>query len=702
MKPILLLAALALPAAAFAGTGWTNTVGGAQQFLEPANWDEGDVNGVFPAEWTSSSSAAHSIRLTNDWTGTIRFLGSIVKEVTFAGYNASNNRGEARTITLTGDLVIQPAVSQYTDSRITFDANVGFDLGGETRTLFGNTTLGTKLRFNGPFSNGNLVLDGDGAAMALLGAGAVDGDVVLRPNTTLSADYPGSATFVKRANDVELHRATLSANARNASDTARFGALTVTGADAPGVSFLQVAHNGKLAVVEAASLSVADGGTLAVMAGDPGAAPDATTGSRILFASAPAIRGTGSVGTAAAPVLPGVVAGANATVAYIAGQYGANQPVLAAYDETVGVRKLADAETSDAVSADEAVNLVVPSATTLSLDADATVNSLQLRSGAYNAASPKITGGATLSVQSGMVLATAPKDGAKIDVALDFGETTGHLVAAGSVNYGVDLTKPVYGTAGLVLAKGFVTTWDTTVTPSSSARGFSVATTADEGTYTGDTWVQCIVEIKNNSPFLPHGTRSGDTIVNGCLSFGSIALNGLFGTGAVRGTTLAVGEDGSDGDFSGTMAVATVNKVGTGTQRLTGTATGTLNANAGTLLVDGTLTGSANVAAGGAIGGDGSISGDLAFADGGLLAVAIADGAAPCLDVAGAVTGPVAVSVSAGGRVRDDFEACVLRSETVLPSALRCATKGYRLELRGGDTELWLRKNPSATVIVVK
>ncbi len=695
------LAALALPAAVSAGTGWTNTVAGAQQFLDPANWDEGDVNGVFPAGWTSSSSASHTIRLTNDWTGTIRFLGSIVKEVTFAGFNALNNRGEARTITLTDDLVIQPAVSQYTDSRITFDANVGFDLGGKTRTLFGNGILGTKLRFNGPFSNGNLVLDGDGAAMALLGAAAVEGDVVLRPNTTLAADYPGSTTFVKRANDVELHRATLAVNARNASDTARFGALAVTGIDAPGMSVLQVANNGKLAVLEADSLSVADGGALALMAGDPGAAADATAGSRILFASAPALRGSGATGTSAAPVVPGVVVGPNATVSNIAGQYGNNQLVLAAYDETAGLRKLADAETAGAVSADAAVNLVVPSATTLSLDAAATVNSLQMRAAAYNSGSEKITGDATLTVQSGMVLAIAPKDGAKIDVPLDFGANTGYLVAGGSVNYGVDVSKPVAGSGGLVLTKGMVPGFNTLVAPSSSARGISVSSSSGS-TYTGDTWVQCIVEA-GSSDFLPLGAvRPGNTIANGSLNFNTIAVNGLFGTGLVRGTTLAVGEDGSNGDFAGTMSVTTVNKVGAGTQRLVGAATGTLNANAGTLLVDGTLTGSANVAIGGAIGGDGSISGDLAFADGGLFAVAIADGAAPCLDVAGAVTGPVAVSVSAEERVRDNFEACVLRSGSALPATFRCATKGYKLELREGDTELWLIKNPIAMLIVVK
>ncbi len=708
MKPLLLLAALALPAVSFAGTGWTNTVAGAQQFLEPANWDEGDVNGVFPAEWTSSSSATHSIRLTNDWTGTIRFLGSIVKEVTFAGYNAANTRGEARTITLTDDLVIQPAVSQYTDSRITFDANVGFDLGGKTRTLFGNGILGTKLRFNGPFSNGNLVLDGDGSAMALLGAAAVDGDVVLRPNTTLSADYPGSATFVKRANDVELHRAILSVNARNASDTARFGALAVTGIDAPSVSILQVTHNNKVAAFSADALSVANGGTLAVMATDLGAAESAAKGCNVYFASAPAIAGSGSSGSVSAPVVVGVVAITNSTISKAtlagadnSGYVYANQPVLATYDEMVGIRALSATETSEAVSGDEAVNLVVPSATTLSLEADATINSLQLRAGAYNTASQKITGDKTLTVQSGMVLATPPKDGAKIDVALDFKNATGRFIAGGPKNYAVVLSRSVAGSGGLVFSKTLQTSWDTAIVPSTNAKGFDVSGSSGS-TYTGDTWVQCIVEA-GSSDFLPHGSaRPGNTIANGSLNFNAIAVNGLFGTGLVRGTTLAVGEDGSDGDFSGTMSVTTVNKVGTGTQRLAGTATGTLNANAGTLLVDGALTGSANVADGGAIGGDGSISGGLTFSKGALLAVSIADGSAPCLHVAGAVTGPGAVSVSAEGRVSDNFKACVLRSGTDLPSALRCATKGYRLELRENDTELWLLKNPRATVIVVK
>ena len=259
-KAIALLMSICLGAfASFAGTGWIQTTGGAQQFLDPANWDEGDVNGVFPAGWTSGTASTHSIRITNDWSGTIRFYGNIVKEITFAGYNAANTKAEARTITLTDDLVIQPAVSQYSDSRLTFDANIGFNLGGVTRTFFGNSAIGGKLRFNGPISNGNLVIDGDGAIISLLSTSAVDGNVTVRPNTTFAFDYPGAANTVKRAGNVELRRSTLSVNTHNYDHTSQIDALTVTGEDVPGVSFLQAAHNNKVVVFEVGSLSITNG-----------------------------------------------------------------------------------------------------------------------------------------------------------------------------------------------------------------------------------------------------------------------------------------------------------------------------------------------------------------------------------------------------------------------------------------------------------
>ena len=685
-KAIALLMSICLGAfASFAGTGWIQTTGGAQQFLDPANWDEGDVNGVFPAGWTSGTASTHSIRITNDWSGTIRFYGNIVKEITFVGYNAANTKAEARTITLTDDLVIQPAVSQYSDSRLTFDANIGFNLGGVTRTFFGNSAIGGKLRFNGPISNGNLVIDGDGAIISLLSTSAVDGNVTVRPNTTFAFDYPGSATFVQRAKNVELHRATLSVNARNASDTALIDTLTVTGADVPGMSVLQVANNNKLAIVEADSLSIVDGGALAIMAGAPGAATDAASGSRILFAIAPGLSGSGVAGSVSAPLLPAVVVGPNSTVANIVGQYGNNQLTLATYDETVGLRKLSDDETANTVSADAVVNLVVPSATTLTLDANATVNSLQMRAAAYNSASEKITGDFKLTVQSGMVLATAPKDGAKIDVALDFGANTGYLIAGGAVNYGVDISKPVAGTGGLVLTKGMVPSYDTTIVPSTNARGFNVASSSGS-TYTGDTYVQCIVEA-GSSDFLPHGSRSGDTIVNGCLSFDTIALNGLYGTGAVRGTTLTVGEDGSDSRFAGSAYL-----------------TSSLNITNSTFVLDGSVTqGAVNVAAGAAIGGSGGITNNLVFASGAKLAVTVVDGVATCLAVAGEVSGgPVTVNANVrSGKWRTAQRILTSRTSMGEMTFVKGAGVGA-LELRENGTELWATPRKAGFYVVIQ
>ena len=247
--------------------------------------------------------------------------------------------------------------------------------------------------------------------------------------------------------------------------------------------------------------------------------------------------------------------------------------------------------------------------------------------------------------------------------------------------------KPFSGTAGLVLTKAMPMSFDLTQGPSSGAAGFVIsgADIVDEGAYTGDTWIQCIVNV-NSTPFLPHGARTGNTIVNGCLSFGTIALNGLYGSGAVRGTSLTVGEDGSDSAFSGTAVL-----------------TSSLNITNSTMILDGSVTqGAVNVAADAAIGGGGSIASTLTFAEGAKLSVAIAGNAAPCLDVAGAVTGSASVEITAPRRVRDNFASCILRSGSAMPTTFTCATKGYRLELREGDTELWAVKKPEMTFILIQ
>ena len=667
---------------ALAGDGWMQTAGGAQQFLDPANWDGGDVNGIFPADW--APAAALSLRLTNDWTGTLTFLGSIATETTFYGRKDNDSGAQNRTITLDGDILVQPSASA---GKLVFDATVGFDLGGETRTfLCYAPSSADKFRVSGSFARGNVILGGNGAGMTLVGNAAISGNVQIRPNTTLTVNWATSSAAVRRAEEVEMHRATFSLSAYQRNNTFETGKLRVSGRDAAAVSILTLAHNNYIGTLRADSLEVADGGTLAVMANDLGAAAEATAATRLLFTTSPALAGdAGAAGTPGVAVLPGVVLGTAANAlptGTINNSENYNGLFLATYDETLGVRRLSDDEIAYDVSGTEAVNLVVTNGAPLAITGDAEVNSLQLLVKHYRHAVPEISGDGTLTVKSGLVLMTVPKNGANLNVGVDFDSVQGRFIAVGPVGEQAKILKSVHGTGGLVFSKGLATSFDTTVQPSSSARGFAISSAAD---YTGDTYVQCVVEVGSND-FLPHGTRAGNTIVNGCLSFGTIAINGLYGSGAVRGTTLTVGEDGSDSRFAGSAYL-----------------TSSLNITNSTFVLDGSVTqGAVNVAAGAALGGSGGITNDVTFADGAKLAVTVADGVASCLTVAGAVTGgPVTVNANVTGSKWRDAQ-CILRSgEEITATFVKGAGIGS-LELRNGGTELWATPKRSGFCIVVQ
>jgi hypothetical protein len=276
---------------------------------------------------------------------------------------------------------------------------------------------------------------------------------------------------------------------------------------------------------------------------------------------------------------------------------------------------------------------------------------------------------------------TVPKSGANLNVGVDFGTVQGRFIAVGPYGEQAKILKSVHGTGGLVFSKGMAVDFDTTVAASSSCRGFAISSAAD---YTGDTYVQCMVEI-GSYDFLPHGTRSGNTIVNGCLSFGTIAINGLYGTGAVRGTTLTVGEDGSDSCFAGT-----------------GYLTSALNIAGGKFDLEGTIAqGVVNVAAGAAIGGNGSTATTLTFVDGAKFDVDVADDVASCLNVTGAVTGgPVTVNANVtSGKWRT--AQCVLKSDVAITATFNRGAGVGALELRNNGTELWASpKVPGFTISI--
>ena len=701
MKPILLLAALALPAAVSADitNGWLPTTKGTYDFLDAANWASGETNGVFSADWTSGTGGDTDIYLGADWTGSFKIFGAIAGRTIIRASNGPH------TVTLDDDLHLQPSSmgadfvfgNGYEDKK-----KLNFDLGGSTRKVYMN---GTRWIFSDRISNGDLVFDGSGT-FTFRSAGGSSGSITLSTNLLLQTAFTSSdkaAVDAVRAHDLTMNRSRLQFYGAYQDVTDRLtGTLRVLG-DEPACSILypRATTSGKTETVWIGSLQMDPGSALLVRGAKLGGDVKA------LFETAP--RTIGGI----VPQLVGA-----ATDSDTAGQNGMYDQTFVTYDAEHGLVPL-DLATgySNEVSAAEAVNLFVAYGTTNVFSGPATVNSLYL--GAKNGGDQcaAIVPGegvqdATLAVESGMVIIGYNSSAGNykyptIGVPLDFGSRPGFVVVPGGKRS--QINGAIKGTNGVT----FTTPMATSAAISTS--GLVLGGSAGDSTYTGNTYIQTFVNV-GATGVLPHGARMGDVYVNGILNADNFTVNGLYGKGTINrassGTKHSfVGDNDADGDFSGTISItdnaSTLTKIGTGTQRFGGTVTmasnGSVNVNEGTMVLDGTVAqGAVNVAAGAAIGGGGSIDTTLTFAEGGLFAVSVANYPTPCLDVAGAVTGSAQVTVSAADRVRDDFEACVLRSGSALPATFRSATKGYKLELRENDTELWLIKIPVAMLIVVK
>lgn len=653
-------------------TGWNVTAQGTQNFLDAANWVNGDVNGVFSSEWTPAGWQVLSF--SNDWSGTFSILGNVAKDITAK----SSNNGSPRTITLTDDLICKPSASS---GIIVFDSTIQLDLGGEFRTFYlYSPSADSKLRLKGSTSNGTLVLSGNGAGLMLAENGRIGGDVRIGTNTTLSINYATANSTIRRVDDVEIHRGIFSLSAYNGNETHEVGTITVCG-DEPGLSLMSIAvRSANSATLQTEQLLIDDGALLAIRGDNLGSD---TAPSKILFDTAPTLYGVqDGFGTVNTPILQDVVVASGATTALgTFGRFG-----FATYDPDCGIRALTAGETTSSVTGDSA-NIVIGSGETLEVNSDASVNSLRMIATAYNdgSAAPALSGSGKLTIGSGMVLVTMVKNGVSLNAPLNFDTVRGRIIAGNAKGDTLYIDKPIYGSGGLVLNKMMDVSKDSRVIPSSDLRGFAIRCDPGDDAYTGDTYIQCVVEVGSH-PFLPHGVRSGDTIVNGSLNFGAISINGLYGTGLVRGTTLTVGEDGSDSAFSGTAVL-----------------TSSLNITNSTMILDGAVTqGAVNVASDAAIGGDGSIANTLTFANGAKLAVTVADNTAPCLDVAGAVTGgPVTVNVTVtSGKFNTPQR--VLKSETPITATFAKGENVSGVELRNGDTELWALPKIGRTVIYLR
>lgn len=682
------LAAFAIPAAVNADitTGWSQTASGAYSFLSSENWADATVSGVFSPDWASASGDI-DIYLDSDWTGSFKILGAVSARTIIRASNGPH------TVTLNDNLYLTPASmgadfvfgNGYDDKK-----KLNIDFGGQSRKVFMNG--GARWIFSDRMTNGDLVFDGAGT-FTFRSAGGSSGSISLSTNMVLKTGFTSSDKNdidAVRASDLTLNRSRVEFQENYVSVIDRItGKLTVL-AEEPSCSILypRAGTSGKTETVRIGSLDLEPGSSLLIRGAKLGGDV------KILFDTAPETIGG---------IVPQLI-GAK-TDSDTAGQNGLYDQSFVSYDAENGLVPL-DLSTDYAsdVSAETAVNLLIPYGTTNYLSGPATVNSLYI--GAKNGGDQcaAIMPGenvedATLTVESGMVLigynsAAGNYKYPTVGVPLDFGARPGFIVCPGGKRN--QINGALKGSAGVT----FTTPMATSAAIATS--GLVLGGNASESTYTGDTFIQTFVNV-GATGLLPHGDRNGDVYVNGILQADNFTINGLYGKGTVNraysGTkSMFVGDNDADGDFTGTFSVtdnaSTLTKIGTGTQRFGGTVTlaanGNFNVNAGSVVLDGAVTqGAVNVAAGATIGGGGSIATTLTFASGANLAVKVEDGVATYLDVTGAVSGG-SVTVNAdvtGGKWREPQ--CVLKSEAPINASFVAGTGISSLRLNENGTELW-------------
>ncbi|MBR1871106.1 MAG: hypothetical protein IJ802_04700 [Kiritimatiellae bacterium] len=690
------------------GAGWQPTANGKYSFDDSTNWDEGDINGVFGEEW-KSATADVDVYLTKDWNGTLKVLGNVAARTLLRSSNGP------WTIYLNDDLYLTPSAMNQDfvfGNSYTAKEGLNFDLGGVTRTIH---LSGTRWILSNRMVNGNVVFDGTAGKFTLRSAAGFDGDVRVsaglqldssqtsRDNTALTGE-----NAVVRAHNLTLARAIFNSSAGNQSlDEKLDGDLIIDGG-AGGVSVLSLnaSANKTSHSFTADNLRLENGGVLVVNGLNLGQPPGSGIASCFFG------------GLADGEIVPGVLAGKTAVVT--ADGYG---NALVRYSAEKGLVPLESVDYCDTI--EDSGNFKVSQGESVSVESNARVRTLTLAADNYNGSiAAEITGQGRLAVESGMVCSQAIKNGATLGVELDFGEKQGYIIngSSGDGKTTTTLSKHVYGSGGLVLAHTLNTTVNLHVKKTSGIGSISITADGDEPTaYTGDTYVQCLVQM-NGKPFLPHGGRKGDVYVNGTLELSSsaaadIGINGLYGNGLVygRGGTLTVGGNDADGDFGGqvsypsdnTAKLANLDKTGSGTQRLSGNSiflSSALNVKEGKVVLNGTVTsGNVKVFSGAAISGQGEIQTSLAFEDGGIFAVDVVDGAAEALTVAGAVTGSnIKVQVTESGAQWKE-PVLILKSDTPIAATFAKGSDNIAsIYFNDDKTEVWAAPKKSGLFLIIR
>ena len=695
---------------ALAGTGWTQTtwadkLANAHNFYDTANWDDGDINGVF-GSGLGTGKITQYIKFGQDWSNAFSFVHSNEANLTFVGDGLRN-----ATWFVPGDVVFAPPT---TKGVICFgNENVYrkfiLDLGAAKRKFTLSGTAGYV--FANSITNGNLEISSAAPVVSLRYSDAtIDGNLDFygtklqfdssKNDATMGLGAVRAKNVVFRGQELEVK-----GNGTVASADSIDGILTVDGSRGA-LKLVSIVAGTEGSSFTADGLSVTNGALLGFRGAGLGGTPGAGV-ANIYFAHEPET--VGGTGGTECPVIPSVIVsptyGSNSILGY------AYDTSLATYDATTGVRPLDFSteyvnSTNGVVSGRE--NLLIEHGSSVEVSGDVTVNSVALQGGQGSTPSTLSGGeGAVLHVTSGQVLVGYHRNTTPVvSVPIDFGTRMGCISYASGKN--TTWASAISGSRGVTLA------WFSLAT--APAGGFTMSA---DCSYTGDTYVNGTAYIGLKCKVLPCAERTGNVYVRGVLGFNGSSkgtdivhpvINGLYGDGTIKRASynidLDVGDNNADGDFDGVMQdFNNVYKVGSGSQRFGGTIScnNTFNVNAGVVILDGAVTqGAVNVAAGAAIGGNGGITNNLVFASGAKLAVAVTDGVASCLTVAGAVSGgPVTVNANVTGRKWRDAQ-CILKSNAAIAATFVKGTGVGSLELRNNDTELWATPKTSGLCVFIQ
>ena len=687
-------------------TGWCvssgNSASKAYDFFDAGNWDQGVVTGEFGAGLGTAKTKIYQwIKFGQDYSGQLFFTHASEAYLTLFGDGARD-----ATWFVPGDVTF---AANTWKGKVTFgatDENRKFfiDLGGGAPAFTLKGTGG--YFFYNAISNGTFLVTKDSTAFVSFfnNGGFVDGDVRFLGKTTLQFDSsPSDATGVTRAKNFFHGGTYLEAKGGSVPTTDVIdGTLRILGSEA-GIRYVQVYAPSTNTVLKAKSLAIDGGGLVCFRGTSLGTNDVDAAGAHILFDEAPTLVGG---------IIPQAIALASmdaATSSFVS---------FAGYDAERGVYPLdleQDFVRDVELLVDGTENLLITNGTgTVTISGEKTVNSIILAGGSNDSVYTGLEKGddaAKLRVTSGQVFVGWSRNKTPfVSVPVDFGNVHGCISFAADKQS--SWYAPISGSGGVTFA---------TLNDSLKNSGLNIYSDCD---YTGDTYVSGSLYVSSGKKVFPSGERTGDLHVSGWValwgmsSHGSTPLaytiNGLYGSGTIARQNytveLKVGDNDSDGDFTGTVGLFyDVTKIGAGCQRFGGTVSCSheLNVEAGTLILDGTVVSNetstisaVNVAADATIGGAGAIETALALAEGAKFVVET-KASAPLSAASVTAEGPVVVSADSADW-KD--ERAVLRTTTGTLEGIvfkRGANVGS-LRLNADKTELLAGPKARGLLLIIR